>query len=145
MGLIGILGTLLSGGDITTKIKPAEKKKPKQDFSSPGKRITDLDHDFRFETIPALLLNRIQRLSNVTEINIRKVNNENLNGEVIWEVIIYLGNRYKVSDRFRSSYSKNTLLEKYNNLLEYVGVVNSKADLEIPQRDSNSRLLTLYY
>lgn len=145
MGLIGILGTLLSGGGITTKIKPVEKNKPKQDFSSPGKRITDLDHDFRFATIPALLLNQIQGLSNVTEINIRKVNNENLNGEVIWEVIIYLGNRYKVSDRFRSSYSKNTLLEKYNNLLKYVGVINSKADLEIPQRDSNSRLLTLYY
>ena len=144
MGLIGILGTLLSGG-ITTKIKPVEKEKPKQDFSSLGKRITNLDHDFRFATIPALLLNQIQGLSNVTEINIRKVNNENLNGEVIWEVIIYLGNRYKVSDRFRSSYSKNTLLEKYNNLLEYVGIVNSKADLEVPQRDSSSRLLTLYY
>ena len=82
MGLIGILGTLLSGG-ITTKIKPVEKEKPKQDFSSPGKRITNLDHDFRFATIPALLLNQIQGLSNVTEINIRKVNNENLNGEVI--------------------------------------------------------------
>ena len=32
MGLIGILGTLLSGGGITTKIKPAENEKAKTGF-----------------------------------------------------------------------------------------------------------------
>ena len=143
MGLIGILGTLLSGGGITTKIKPAEKKKPKQDFSSPGKRITDLDHDFRFGTIPALLLNQIQGLSNVTEIRIRKIGNKNFDSEITWHVVIVLGDRYVVSEEFNSSCNKNKLLEKYNGLLEYVGVVNSTTNFETPWE--NSRLLTLNY
>lgn len=143
MGLIGILGTLLSGGGITTKIKPVEKEKPKQDFSRPGKRITDLDHDFRFETIPALLLNKIQVLSNVTEFRIRKIGNKNFDSEITWHVVIVLGDRYVVSEEFNSSYSKNTLLEKYNGLLEYVGVVNSTTNFETPWE--NSRLLTLNY
>lgn len=142
MGLIGILGTLLSGG-ITTKIKPVEKKKPKQDFSSPGKRITDLDHDFRFETIPALLLNKIQVFSNVTEFRIRKIGNKNFDSEITWHVVIVLGDRYVVSEEFNSSCNKNTLLEKYNNLLEYVGVVNSTTNFNVPWE--NSRLLTLNY
>ena len=142
MGLIGILGTLLSGG-ITTKIKPVEKEKPKQDFSRPGKRITDLDHDFRFETIPALLLNRIQVFSNVTEFRIRKIGNKNFDSEITWHVVIVLGDRYEVSEEFNSSCNKNTLLEKYNGLLEYVGAVNSTTNFNIPWE--NSRLLTLYY
>lgn len=142
MGLIGILGTLLSGG-ITTKIKPAEKEKPKQDFSSPGKRITNLDHDFRFGTIPALLLNQIQGLSNVTEIRIRKIGNKNFDSEITWHVVIVLGDRYVVSEEFNSSCNKNKLLEKYNGLLEYVGVVNSTTNFETPWE--NSRLLTLNY
>lgn len=143
MGLIGILGTLLSGGGITTKIKPAEKEKPKQDFSSPGKRITDLDHDFRFATIPALLLNQIQGLSNVTEFRIRKIGSKNFDSEITWHVVIVLGDRYVVSEEFNSSCNKNTLLEKYNGLLEYVGVVNSTTNFETPWE--NSRLLTLNY
>lgn len=142
MGLIGILGTLLSGG-ITTKIKPVEKEKPKQDFSRPGKRITDLDHDFRFETIPALLLNRIQVLSNVTEFRIRKIGNKNFDSEITWHVVIVLGDRYVVSEEFNSSCNKNKLLEKYNGLLEYVGVVNSTTNFKTPWE--NSRLLTLNY
>ena len=143
MGLIGILGTLLSGEGITTKIKPKEKEKPKQDFSSPGKRITDLDHDFRFATIPALLLNQIQGLSNVTEIRIRKIGNKNFDSEITWHVVIVLGDRYVVSEEFNSSCNKNKLLEKYNGLLEYVGVVNSTTNFETPWE--NSRLLTLNY
>lgn len=143
MGLIGILGTLLSGGGITTKIKPVEKEKPKQDFSRPGKRITDLDHDFRFETIPALLLNRIQVLSNVTEFRIRKISNKNFDSEITWHVVIVLGDRYVVSEEFNSLCNKNTLLEKYNGLLEYVGVVNSTTNFETPWE--GSRLLTLNY
>lgn len=142
MGLIGILGTLLSGG-ITTKIKPVEKEKPKQDFSRPGKRITDLDHDFRFETIPALLLNKIQMLSNVTEFRIRKISNKNFDSEITWHVVIVLGDHYVVSEEFNSLCNKNTLLEKYNGLLEYVGVVNSTTNFETPWE--GSRLLTLNY
>lgn len=140
MGLIGILGALLSGGGITTKKKPVKKEKPKQDFSSPGKRITDLDHDFRFETIPALLLDKIQGLSNITRFDIRRVGNRS---EVIWYVVIVFGARHEITEEFRSSYDKNTLLEKYNGLVEYARIVNSTANFEMPWRDS--RLLRLEY
>ena len=82
-------------------------------------------------------------LSNVTEFRIRKIGNKNFDSEITWHVVIVLGDHYVVSEEFNSSCNKNKLLEKYNDLLEYIGVVNSTTNFETPWE--NSRLLTLNY